>query len=100
MIQREGQARDTMIAAMREVMLLSEEEGINLSEDDLNYWLEVLGQLSPEGKPSMRQDIEARRYSEVDLFAGTVLELGKRHGIATPVNQELYAQIKAMEANF
>lgn len=97
-IQRKGQARDTMIAAMREVITLAEKEGINLTEGDLNYWLEVLGQLSPEGKPSMRQDIEARRYSEVELFAGTVLELGRKHGIATPVNQELYDQIKAMEA--
>ncbi|HHY25235.1 MAG TPA: 2-dehydropantoate 2-reductase [Desulfitobacterium dehalogenans] len=89
-IQREGQARDTMIAAMREVMVLAEKEDIDLSEADLDYWLGVLSQLSPEGKPSMRQDVEAGRYSEVELFAGTVIELGKKYGITTPVNQSLY----------
>lgn len=99
-IQKEGRARDTMIAAMREVITLAEKEGINITEANLNYWLGVLGQLSPEGKPSMRQDIEARRYSEVELFAGTVLELGRKYSIATPVNQGLYDRIKAMEARF
>lgn len=99
-IQKEGQARDTMIAAMREVIALAEKEGIDLTEVDLDYWLGVLSQLSPEGKPSMRQDVEAGRYSEVELFAGTVIELGKKYGIATPVNRSLYDQIKATEAGY
>ena len=56
--------------------------------------------MSPEGKPSMRQDIEAKRPTEVELFAGTVIELGKKYGIPTPVNQSLYEQIKALEAQY
>ena len=99
-IQREGQARKTMISAMREVIALSEKEGVHLTEADLHYWLDVLSKLSPEGKPSMAQDIEAHRYSEVDLFAGTVLELGKQYGISTPVNQELYDRIQSIESQF
>ncbi|NMA68750.1 MAG: 2-dehydropantoate 2-reductase [Desulfitobacterium sp.] len=99
-IQNEGEARDTMIGAMREVMILAQKEGINLTEDDLNYWLDVLSKLSPLGKPSMLQDVEAKRYSEVELFAGTVLELGEKHGISTPVNQRLYDEIKSREANY
>jgi len=99
-IQREGQARETMISAMREVMSLSEKEGINLTEADLNYWLGVLNSLSPEGKPSMYQDMEAKRYSEVELFAGAVLELGKKHGISTPVNKELYDMIRFIESQY
>ena len=31
-------------------------------------------------KPSMAQDVEAKRFSEVELFAGTVLSLGKNMG--------------------
>lgn len=99
-IQMEGSARDTLISAMREVIALSATEGIDLTEDDLNYWLGVLGTLSPEGKPSMRQDLEAKRYSEVELFAGTVLALGKKHGIPTPTNQVLYDRIKAIESRY
>lgn len=99
-IQREGQARDTMIAAMREVLLLSEKEGINLTEADLHYWLAILATLSPAGKPSMAQDIEAKRLSEVELFAGAVIELGKKYQVAVPVNKELYVRIKSLEEKF
>lgn len=99
-IQREGEARDTMIAAMREVITLSEYEGINLTEVDLNYWLSVLATLSPEGKPSMAQDLEARRYSEVPLFAGTVLEMSEKHRVPTPVNKKLYDTIKSVESTY
>ena len=97
-VQREGEARDTMIAAMREVISLSKNEGVDLTEEDLRYWLDVLGTLSPNGKPSMAQDIEAHRYSEVELFAGTVIQLGRKHHISTPVNQQLYHRIKEIES--
>ena len=99
-ILRDGEARNTMISAMREVIALSEKEGISLTVADLNYWLKVLSTLSPEGKPSMRQDMEARRYSEVELFAGEVLELGKKYGISTPINRKLYDRIKFIEGQY
>lgn len=100
LIQREGEAREMMIGAMREVIALAKKEGIELTEDDLTYWLEVLGKLSPEGKPSMAQDVEARRYSEVELFSGTVLKLAKKHNIHTPINERLYEEIKRVEATY
>lgn len=99
-IQVDGQARNTMISAMREVMALSEKEGINLGEEDLNYWLNVLSTLNPVGKPSMRQDMEARCLSEVELFAGEVLRLGKKYGIPTPVNKKFYERIKLIESQY
>ncbi|MFB6468291.1 ketopantoate reductase family protein [Cytobacillus sp. Hz8] len=99
-VQRDGEARTAMISAMKEVILLSEKEGIHLSERDLQYWLKVLSTLSADGKPSMAQDIEAKRFSEVELFSGAVLELGRKHGIPTPTNQMLYERIKEIESHF
>ncbi|NLW45586.1 MAG: ketopantoate reductase family protein [Syntrophomonadaceae bacterium] len=99
-IQREGEVRETMIAAMREVMALAPHEGVILTEDDLCYWLDLLGTLNPAGKPSMRQDLEAGRPSEVELFAGTIIKLGQQYGIPTPVNQTLYDRIIEMESHF
>jgi len=99
-VQLEGPARTMMISAMREVMALSEKAGVRLTEEDLDYWLSVLGTLSPDGKPSMAQDVEAKRFSEVELFSGTVVKLGKRYDVPTPVNQELYQQIKLAENQY
>lgn len=99
-IQREGLARDTMISAMKEVIVLAEKENVPLTQADLDYWLNVLDGLNPLGKPSMRQDLEAKRHSEVELFAGTVLALAKKHSISCPINQMLYDRIKVLENDF
>ena len=86
-----------MISAMEEVIPLAAAEGVQLTQQDLAYWLGVLDALRPEGKPSLAQDLDSGRPTEVELFAGTVLSLGARHGVDTPVNRFLYAQIKALE---
>ena len=36
----------------------------------------------------MRQDALAGRPTEVDLFAGTVIAMGQKYGIPTPVNEK------------
>lgn len=86
MVQQEGEAREMMKAAMRETILTANAEGVDLSERDLEEWVAVIDTLNPDGEPSMRQDSKAGRRTEVALFAGTVCELGRKHGIATPVN--------------
>ncbi|MHB1314379.1 MAG: ketopantoate reductase family protein [Christensenellales bacterium] len=99
-VQAEGKARDVMVSAMKEVIVLSGFEGVCLSGEDLAYWLHVISTLSPRGKPSMRQDIEAKRHSEVELFAGTVRRLGEKHRVKTPVNDMLYQEIKKIESRY
>ncbi|HOO25045.1 MAG TPA: ketopantoate reductase family protein [Clostridiales bacterium] len=98
--QSPGKTQDVMLAAMREVIPLARKEGVNLSEDDIPYWLGIINTLNPEGKPSMRQDVEAKRPSELEMLGGTVLALGKKHGIETPVNKMLYERLKEIEAAY
>jgi len=100
MLQQEGEARRVMIDAMREVLVLAKCEGVSLSEDDIAYWLVVISQLDPRGKTSTLQDVEAKRKTEVELFSGTVIRLGKEHGIPTPVNDFLFARMTEMENEY
>ena len=99
-ILEEGPARQMMIAAMREVMTLAKKENVTITEEDFQHYLDLLEPLDPKKMPSMRQDGLQRKPTEVELFAGTVIRLGKRHGLATPVNQEIYDKVKEMEAGF
>lgn len=99
-VQQEGKPRETMIQAMREVVQISGKEGVALTEKDIVYWLGIIRPLNPYNKPSLRQDMEAGRMTEVEMFSGTVIKLGKKHGIPTPVNQFLYDKIKSMEKSF
>ncbi|MFT8871886.1 MAG: ketopantoate reductase family protein [Sporolactobacillus sp.] len=96
-VQREGEARQTMIAAMREVIAVARCRGIALGESDIEHWLHVIPTMNPESMPSMRQDTLAGRPTEVDLFAGTIIKLGDEYGIPTPVNHFLYTRIRDIE---
>ena len=100
MVQRPGEPRDMMIAAMREVQTLAELEGYPIPETEFVEWIAMADSLSPDGKPSMRQDGEAHRKSEVELFAGTINRLGEKHGVPTPVNRWLYDKVMEMEAAY
>ena len=44
------------IAAMEEVITLANAYDISLSQEDLDYYVKIIGTLSPTGVPSMRQD--------------------------------------------
>lgn len=84
-------------AAMHEVVAISQKTGVNLTEEDVKKFWPILNKLSPEGKTSMLQDIEAGRKTEVDYFAGKVCELGKKYQVPTPVNDQLYKMIHIIE---
>lgn len=99
-IQAQGEPRNIMIAAMKEVISISQKAGINLDESDLRYWLDVLSKLNPIGMPSMRQDMAAHRKTEVDLFSGTAITLGKKYNVPTPTNEWLYQRVQEMEKGF
>lgn len=99
-VQQPGKPRDIMIAAMREVQKLAALEGYPISDEEFDDWVKLADSLSPAGKPSMRQDGEARRKSEVELFAGTIIRRAARFGLDVPVNRWLYDTVKKMEAAY
>ena len=90
-------AQQIMESAMREALLIAEAAGVNLVEGDIQEWYTFLDSLDPQGKTSMLQDIEAGRKTEVDIFAGKIIAMGKRYSIPTPVNLLLYNAIKVIE---
>jgi len=92
------EARDLMDAAMREVIAIAGAIKVDLHEKDIEEWYKVLNALNPTGKTSMFQDVLAGRKTEVEMFAGTVIELGTRYGVPTPVNRRLFDELKRIEA--
>jgi 2-dehydropantoate 2-reductase len=95
--QSSPEAQALMEALMREVITLARVEGVNLGEQDIADWYSVLQTLSPQGKTSMLQDIEAGRKTEIEMFAGKVVVLGREHGIPTPVNETMLRLIHVLE---
>jgi 2-dehydropantoate 2-reductase len=50
-------------------------------------------------KPSMLQDMEAGRPTEVDFINGAIVRLGEERGVPTPVNRVMMQLVKTMEAH-
>lgn len=90
-------AQNLMRRAMAEVLAVAQARGIALTNDDLEHWYEVINTLSPDGKTSMVQDVEAGRKTEVEMFAGRVIQLGQEAGVPTPVNEVLLETIQTIE---
>lgn len=95
--QSSADAQGLMDDLMREVLALAQKAGVNLTEKDLHDWYGVLQTLSPQGKTSMLQDIEAGRKTEVEMFAGKVVEMGEQRHVPTPVNRAILRIIKVVE---
>jgi len=89
--------RELIDAAMKEVILISTLEGVNLEEEDLQRWYPVLDALNPSGMTSMLQDMRAKRKTEVEMFSGVICQLGNKYGVQTPINNMLFQLIKAKE---
>lgn len=85
---------------MIEAREIAKKEGIINSK---NIYIEAENFLLKEldnAHPSMLQDVENKRKSEVEIFAGKVLEFGKKHNIKTPSNEKIFNTIKQAENDY
>ena len=83
--------------AIQEILEISRKLDVGLTVHDREEIIQMLIDYPPEKKTSMLQDIEAKRRTEIDYFAGTVMELGEQTGVPTPVNRTMYYALKARE---
>jgi 2-dehydropantoate 2-reductase len=50
--------------------------------------------------PSMLEDVEAHRETEIDLITGSLVREAGRHGVPVPLHTALYRLVKAKEASW
>ncbi|HQN02411.1 MAG TPA: ketopantoate reductase family protein [Rectinema sp.] len=100
LFQDSPHGQELLSKTMIEVISLSKRYGGNLEETDIDRAIAVLKTLAPQGKTSMLQDVEARRQTEVDAFAGAMKRLAKAADLDVPINAILYDAIRAIEDSF
>ena len=100
LFQDSPHGQELLSKTMIEVISLSKRYGGNLEETDIDRAIAVLKTLAPQGKTSMLQDLEARRQTEVDAFAGAMKRLAKAADLDVPINAILYDAIRAIEDSF
>ena len=100
-LAQDNAQRALMLSAMQEVIRLANAEGVPLPPDDDVRWLAgAIPRFRPDSKPSMGQDVDASRPTEVEEFSGVVRRLSARHGLPTPANDFFYRAIRAIEAGW
>ena len=50
--------------------------------------------------PSMLEDVDAQRQTEIELITGSLVREAERHGVAVPLHSLLYALVRGKEASF
>ncbi len=79
----------------QELMAIAEAKGIDLSVIDAKSGKGSAAKMS--AKYSTLQDLDAGRHTEIDMFSGALMRMGKELGIPTPYNTYTYHMIKALE---
>jgi len=85
-----------MEALAQEGIAVSKALGVTLDGDPLEL-LEYGRKVAYRHKPSMLQDVLARRATEVDALNGGIARIGKEIGVPTPLNDAMAVMIKGLE---
>lgn len=88
---------EILVKAMMEVVEVAKAVGVYLPESDVYDYDERLKKSEPELKTSTLQDIENKRKTEIEYFAGDLIKIAKKAGVSVPVNETLYCLIKSIE---
>lgn len=78
-----------------ELMAIAEAKGIDISKADVSSGRGSA--VPPTARYSTLQDLDAGRHTEIDMFSGALIRMGKELGIPTPYNEFTYHMIKALE---
>lgn len=78
-----------------EVDLIAKAKGIDFGKSDTSSTFG--SKVMDRARYSTLQDLDAKRHTEVDMFAGAIIRMGKELGIPTPYNEFTYHMIKALE---
>jgi len=91
------ETRKMMVALLKEIYRISQKIGIDIENDFVDKTVAFFDSFPYESTTSLARDIWEGKPSEIDYQNGTVVNLGKRYGIKTPVNEFIYTCIIPME---
>jgi 2-dehydropantoate 2-reductase len=85
-----------LVAEGREVALAS---GIELQDDPLTL-IEEGARINYRHRPSMLQDVLAKRPTEIDMLNGGIVREGAAHGVPTPLHAAIHALLTGLQASW
>ena len=86
---------------MKEVKLIADKKGINLPDDIIEKTFEKAMTFPPATPTSLQLDINVKKgNSELELFAGAIINYGKDLNIKTPFTEKIYSELMEIVENY
>ena len=89
-VRGDPEAREVLLDAMRETAAVARAFGIALEPGFARGRLEFADGLPAEMTSSMRTDLEQGKRLELKWLSGAVVRFGRKAGIRTPANDNVY----------
>ncbi len=86
--------RKVVLACLTEIDIVARANGVNLPPDIVADTVSYIEEHLVDLQASMHTDLMAGRPLELDALNGAVVQAGKDAGVATPVNDVIYAMLK------
>lgn len=93
-VRSDPDIRPLLFDVARETAEVGRAEGVDLPPDLAEQRMAYADSLTPQNMASMAVDLLRGNRMELPWLAGKVVELGKRHGIETPVCRVVYGALK------
>ncbi len=91
------QTRSMMIDLLTEIYNLSQKTGIAIEPEFVEKTIAFMDTFPYNSTSSLTRDVWAGKPSEIEYQNGTVVKLGEKYGINTPINRFIYNSILPME---
>lgn len=92
------EARALLQGTMEEVEAIAQAEGIPVPAGSTSRALAFMSGLEPWARGSLYHDLAAGHRLEIETLNGTVVRLGGKHTIPTPLNFAIYAALRPYAA--
>ena len=98
-----SQTRDLMRRIIEEIYQVAGAQGVPLVHADaaayFNFFMENLVPATAKHWPSMWQDLQAGRRTEIEALNGAICRYGAAVGVATPYNDAISRLVRFLESN-
>jgi len=91
------ETRDLMIELFEEIFTLSQRMGIHIDHEFVPKTMAFIDSFPYDSTSSLTRDVWDGKPSEIEYQNGTVVRLGEKYGLKTPVNHFIYDCILPME---
>ena len=91
------ETRALMFELFEEIYALSQKMGIHIEHEVVAKTVAFIDTFSHDATASLTRDVWEGKPSEIEYQNGTVVRLGEKHGVHTPVNRFIYNCILPME---